>query len=77
MTFEDAHREYQNTIYEIILASLNSQDAAEDVAQQTFIEAYSAWKNRDTGVPVGEWLTILAAKNCDEHKRGQNTLRAA
>ena len=54
-------RRYQRRVYAVACRILRRHDAAEDVAQETFIRAYRALGRFENGRPFGPWVVRIAA----------------
>ncbi|HSE29809.1 MAG TPA: sigma-70 family RNA polymerase sigma factor [Candidatus Saccharimonadales bacterium] len=55
---------YKNAIYHHCFAILRSEDAAEDMAQETFIAAYYKLKSYKTDYKFSTWLFKISTNKC-------------
>lgn len=61
---------YKNAIYRHCFAMLRNEDAAEDMAQETFIAAYYKLKTYKTDYKFSTWLFKISTNKClDSLKR--------
>jgi len=62
-------RRYQRRVYAVAYRILRRTDAAEDVAQETFIRAHRALDRFETGRPFGPWVVRIAANLAINQRR--------
>lgn len=51
---------HQRRVYGVALRMTRSPDAADDVAQESFVRAYRSLSSFELGRPLGPWLTKIA-----------------
>lgn len=61
--FADTIKQYEHLILTICLSFTKNYFDAEDLAQQTFLSAYTNYDNFD-GKNIKAWLTTIAANKC-------------
>ena len=61
--FESLVRKYQGMIYSLCRRLVGAHQAADDLAQETFIKAYLSLSRFDTRRPLYPWLRRIAANN--------------
>lgn len=66
--FTELVRLYQDRIYRLALRMVGP-DAAEDLAQQTFLKAWQALGRFDGAAAFGTWLYRIAINACLDHQR--------
>ncbi len=59
--FEELVKRYQRRVYAVALRIVRRHDAADDVAQETFIRAYTHLESFDLARPFGPWICRIAA----------------
>lgn len=68
---QDAFRElvdlYKERVYSVAFRLLNNQTEAEDLTQQSFVEAFVALPSFTVGRDFGSWLMRIAINNCKDH----------
>jgi RNA polymerase sigma-70 factor, ECF subfamily len=62
-------RRYQRRVYAVAYRILRRTDAAEDVAQETFIRAHGALGRFEIGRPFGPWVVRIAANLAINQRR--------
>ena len=76
---QEAYREllarYREPIYRLIRASTGDEHEAQDLAQETFIAAFSALGSYDPARPLANWLRQIALNKCRDWAR-RRRLRA-
>ena len=60
---------YKGAVYGIALSMMGDFDAAEDVAQESFLKAYLHLRRLDAPTRFGNWLRIIAANQARTHLR--------
>ncbi len=58
---------YQQTVFNVCFRMLGERREAEDLAQETFIRAYSKLDTFDASRPFGPWIRRVAANLCLNH----------
>lgn len=75
MPSADAHnwdelvQEHQEAVFRLAYLMLGNADDAEDVAQETFINAYKAMHRYDPSRPVRPWLMCICANLARNRRR--------
>jgi RNA polymerase sigma-70 factor (ECF subfamily) len=72
--FGDLIRRYQDAVYAIALRNINNFAVAEDIAQETFIEAYKSLGNLREPAKFGSWLHSVTLHQCNRWQRSQREL---
>ena len=67
--WEKLVRQYQEPVFRLAYLILGDAADAEDVAQETFIRAYSALDRFDDGRPLRPWLLTIAANLARNRRR--------
>ncbi|HLH52701.1 MAG TPA: RNA polymerase sigma factor [Verrucomicrobiae bacterium] len=62
--FESVVREHQRMIYSLCYRMTGSQADAEDLAQETFLQAYSHWLQFRGDAKISSWLYRIAVNQC-------------
>lgn len=60
---------YQTPVYNLCYRMLGEVEAAEDVAQETFLKAFQHLSRYDTSRPFATWLLSIAAHACIDRLR--------
>jgi RNA polymerase sigma-70 factor (ECF subfamily) len=70
LAFGELVRRYQRPVYGFVYRLTQDQDAAEDVAQEVFVRAWSYLHRFDAERPFKPWLYRIAANRCaSRHER--------
>ncbi len=70
MTFPQVYETYYDSVYKMIYMRLLNRDDTEDVVQETFIRAYSAWDSYNSGkAGVLTWLYAIARNTLINYMR--------
>ncbi|MEE8417887.1 MAG: sigma-70 family RNA polymerase sigma factor [candidate division Zixibacteria bacterium] len=64
LAFERLVRKYESRVYHHCLKFLNSQDDAEDILQETFLQVYRSLKTFRGEAAFSTWLIKIATNNC-------------
>lgn len=76
--FRDLVEQYQGRIYALNLGLVRDPSAAEDLTQQTFVEAFNDLRRYDQRRRFLTWLMRIATNNCKDylksHKRREHPL---
>lgn len=59
--FEAIVRNYQRRVYGVALRMTRRHEVADDIAQETFVRAYTQLHRFELGRPLSPWLTRIAA----------------
>jgi RNA polymerase sigma-70 factor (ECF subfamily) len=59
--FEAIVRNYQRRVYGVALRMTRRHEVADDIAQETFVRAYTQLHRFELGRPLAPWLTRIAA----------------
>ena len=73
--FEDMVRACQGRVLRLCLRLLGGSVEAQDVAQETFVAAYTHLKQLDPGRSPLAWLTTVATRRCLNRLRSQKRAR--
>src|SRR5215208_2092146 len=65
-------RRYQNMVFSIALHMLRSRAAAEDLAQEVFLELYRSLARIESDAHVVSWLRRVAGHRCIDEIRRRN-----
>lgn len=75
--FEDAVAAHHAEIYRYVRRLASRAVEADDLAQETFLRAYRAWRTLTPGANVRAWLYTIATNVCRNHARGERRRRLA
>lgn len=64
-------REYQGPVYNLMFRTVNNDDVAADLAQETFLKAYSRLETFDTGRRFFPWLYSIGLNVMRDHLRSR------
>lgn len=64
LSFEEIHVKYEAKIFNLILRMVNDRDDAEDLTNETFLNAWRAWGRFRGDARVSTWLHQIAVNNC-------------
>ncbi len=70
-------REHQQAVFRLAWLMLGDADEAEDVAQETFINAYKARDRYDSSLPLRPWLMRICANVARNRRRSAGRYLAA
>lgn len=65
--FRELVERYQSRIYGLALRLVGNPTEAEDLTQQSFIEAFRGLRSYDPHRSFSTWLTCIALNNCKDH----------
>ncbi|HEX9725162.1 MAG TPA: sigma-70 family RNA polymerase sigma factor [Vicinamibacteria bacterium] len=68
--FEAIVRSYQRRVYGVALRMTRRHEVADDIAQETFVRAYSHLDRFELGRPLAPWLTRIAVNLSINHLNG-------
>ncbi len=68
--FEAIVRSYQRRVYGVALRMTRRHEVADDIAQETFLRAYSHLDRFELGRPLAPWLTRIAVNLSINHLTG-------
>lgn len=68
--FETIVRSYQRRVYGVALRMTRRHEVADDIAQETFVRAYSHLDRFELGRPLAPWLTRIAVNLSLNHLTG-------
>ncbi len=68
--FEELVRRYERRIYAFAARSCGSRDDASEITQDTFVKAFQALRQFDTGRSFSTWLFTIARRKCIDRHRG-------
>ena len=74
--FEVLYREYYVRVVGLCRRLLNSNQLAEDAAQETFMRAYKSFRKYKTDRPFWQWIASIANNHCIDLLRQQNRTEA-
>jgi RNA polymerase sigma-70 factor (ECF subfamily) len=69
--FETAVAAHHAEIHRYVVRLTRRASMAEDLAQETFLRAYRAWRALPEGANVRAWLFAIATNVCRNHFRGE------
>lgn len=69
--FELLAQRYAAPVFRLAVRMLGNSDDAEDVRQETFIQAYLHFRSYRGEAPLLTWLYAIAAKLCMRRRRGK------
>jgi RNA polymerase sigma-70 factor (ECF subfamily) len=75
--WDDLVREHQEAVFRLAYLMLGDADDAEDVAQETFINAYRARHRFDPSRPIRPWLMSICANLARNRRRSLGRYFAA
>jgi RNA polymerase sigma-70 factor (ECF subfamily) len=64
LSFEQVHKKYEAKIYNLIFRLVGNHDDAEELAVETFLNAWKAWDRFRGEARVSTWLHQIALNNC-------------
>jgi RNA polymerase sigma-70 factor (ECF subfamily) len=64
MVFEDIYEFYWQKIFRLCMGYVNDTDAAQDLAQETFIIVWQQLPKFRNESSVGTWIFRIASNNC-------------
>lgn len=64
MTFEDIHKEYWPKVYRQCMGYMNDHDAANDLAQETFIKIWQQLPKFRNDSSISTWIFRIAVNTC-------------
>jgi RNA polymerase sigma-70 factor, ECF subfamily len=67
--FDRLYRDSYHRILYTLLAILRDREAAEDCAQETFVQAYRAWRRWTPDAPAEAWLHRIALNTAASYRR--------
>jgi len=62
--FEILYRDYYVRVFGLCRRLLNSNELAEDAAQETFMRAYKNFRKYSTEQPFWQWIATIANNHC-------------
>lgn len=68
--FEAIVRTYQRRVYGVALRMTRQHEVADDIAQETFVRAYTQLNRFELGRPLAPWLTRIAINLAINHLGG-------
>jgi len=68
--FEAIVRTYQRRVYGVALRMTRQHEVADDIAQETFVRAYTQLHRFELGRPLAPWLTRIAINLAINHLGG-------
>jgi RNA polymerase sigma-70 factor (ECF subfamily) len=71
LTFSDLYERWYSDVVELCRRTGCGDDEPEDVAQEVFLKAWSAWGGYLQNRPVWPWLATIARRACVDHWRRQ------
>src|SRR5690349_8000237 len=70
--FEDLYRRYFQRVYRYCLKRVGDPIEAEELAQETFVRAYSAMPRLGGERRFYPWISVIAGRLCVDHHRRRN-----
>lgn len=77
LTFEEIVAKYDKNVYNLILRCIGDREEAQDLTQETFINAYRSFKNFRGDCKIYTWLCQIALNQCKNRYRQRDRRRAA
>lgn len=74
--FEVLYREYYARVFGLCRRLLNSNQLAEDAAQETFMRAYKNFRKYKTDRPFWQWIASIANNHCIDLLRQKSRTEA-
>ncbi len=72
--FEDLYARYYERVRRLCMRKVGDVHEAEEIAQETFVRAYTAFPNLHGPRHAYAWLAVVASRLCvDSHRRGAKT----
>jgi len=65
---------YQEMIYNVAYRMIGDSEAARDIAQESFIAAYTSLRNFRHGSKFSTWLCSIVMNRCRDHLRSQKQM---
>ena len=65
--FRELVERYQSRIFGLTLRLVGNPTEAEDLTQQSFVEAFRGLRSYDSRRSFATWLTCIALNNCKDH----------
>ena len=75
LTFEQIIEKYSKKIYNIILRQINDREEAEDLTQETFVNAYKSFATFRGDCKIQTWLCQIALNQCKNRFRQRDRRR--
>lgn len=75
LTFEQIVAKYEKKIYNLILRSINDREEAEDLTQETFLNAYKSFPTFRGECKIHTWLCQIALNQCKNRFRQRDRRR--
>lgn len=73
--FRDLVDRHKSRVYGILLSLVGDEDLAEELAQETFVKAYTGISNYREEATFGTWLVQIAIHGARDHRRRMSRLR--
>jgi len=72
MEFEEIYKTYWDRIFRLCMGFVNDYDAAQDLAQETFIIVWQKLETFRNESAIGTWIFRIASNNCLRQIEKQN-----
>lgn len=66
---------YREPVFRVVRATIGDNEAAVDVAQETFVSAFAALKSYDSKRPFKTWISRIAINKCRDWARRRTVRR--
>ena len=70
--FEILYKDYYVRVFGLCRRLLNSDELAEDAAQEVFMRAYKSFRKYNTDQPFWQWIAAIANNHCIDLLRKQS-----
>ena len=73
--FDRLYRTYYPRVYRTVAAILSDPEAAEDCAQDAFVQAFGSWKRWRPDAPAEAWIHRIAVNRAISYRRSEKLRR--
>lgn len=75
MEFETIYKQYWDKVFRLCMGFVNDYDAAQDLAQETFISVWKNLPNFRGEANIGTWIYRIATNNCLRQLEKRNRIK--
>ena len=75
MKFEAIYKQYWDKVFRLCMGFVNDYDAAQDLAQETFISVWKHLPNFRGEANIGTWIYRIATNNCLRQLENQKRIK--